>query len=122
MKDAGIRQALVSLRPIAGSPAACELTVSGPVTAHRVGFSVGMIVSAIGGGTGLMAGLGIAVVIGSAPLLPFIAAGGALVGGGTGLKLFRGLYARSMRKARSALEGLVGAVAARAKGVWRGTA
>jgi hypothetical protein len=41
-----------------------------------------------------------------------------VLGAGLGIKGFRALYSASMRRARTALEGLVGAVAVRAKGVW----
>ncbi|MGH7668536.1 MAG: hypothetical protein ACRENQ_03510 [Gemmatimonadaceae bacterium] len=118
-RDAGLRKVLVSLRAIEESPDSCEVTLHSPVTSHNLGFALGTLVSTVGGGAGLAGGIGVGVAVGIAPLLPAIAAVGLLAGGGLGLKGYRALYARSMRNARAALQGLVGAVAARAEGVWR---
>ena len=52
---------------------------------------------------------------------PVLAVGGALVGAALSVKGFRGIYNIALRRAREALEGLTGAVAARAQGVWRGS-
>ena len=119
-RDAGLRQVFVSLRSVEGEPASCELTLHSPVTSHNIGFALGTLLSTLSGGAGLAGGVGLGVVIGIAPLLPAVAAVGLLAGGGLGLKGYRALYARSMSRARTALQGLLGAVAARAEGVWRG--
>ena len=119
-RDAGLRQVFVSLRSVEGESASCELTVHSPVTSHNIGFALGTLLSTLSGGAGLAGGVGLGVVIGIAPLLPAVAAVGLLAGGGLGLKGYRALYARSMSRARTALQGLLGAVAARAEGVWRG--
>ncbi len=116
-RDAGLRQVFVSLRPIEGSTSSCEMTVHSPATAHNIGLVLGLLATALTGGAGLGVGIALGVAIGIGPVA---AVGGALVGGGLGVKGFRALYAYSMRRARKALEGLIGAVAARAKGVWRG--
>ena len=93
------------------------MTVHSPVTSHNIGFGIGMFAATLTGGAGFVAfgALGLAIGIG-----PVAAVGGVLLGAGLGVKGFRALYAYAMRRARRALEGLVGAVAVRAKGVWRG--
>ena len=90
--EGGLRQAFVSLRPVEGASLSCELTVRSPATAHRTGFGLGMIAATLFGGAGA----------------------------GLGVKGYRALYSFALRRAGTALQGLVGAVAVRAKGVWRG--
>ena len=115
--EAGLRQVFVSLRPIEGPTPSCEMTVHSPVTSHNIGFGIGTVAATLTGGVGfkVLGGLGVATGIG-----PIAAVGGVLLGVGLGVKGFRALYSYAMRKALRALEGLVGAVAVRAKGVWRG--
>lgn len=117
-RDAGLKQLMVSLRPLPGSQPSCEITVSSPVTVHNVGFAIGSFLTLLTGAGGLMAGVGIGIAIAGGPLIPVGAALGAVAGGGLGMKGFRFLYARSMRVARKALEGLTSSVAARATGGW----
>ncbi len=115
-RDGGLRQVLVSLRPIEGPTPSCEMTVHSPVTSHNIGLGLGMLAATLTGGAGFAAlgVLGLAIGIG-----PVAAVGGVLLGAGLGVKGFRAVYDYAMRRARRALEGLVGAVAARAHGVWR---
>ena len=114
-REAGLRQVFVSLRSIEGSPSACEMTMHSPVTSHNVGLGVGLIVSGLSTGVGgfALGMLGLAMGIG-----PIGAVAGVLVGAGLGVKGYRALYRFALRRGGKALEGLVGAVAVRAKGVW----
>ncbi len=114
--DAGLKQVFVSLRPVDEPIGGCVITAQSPVTSHNLGFGLGMLVTTLTGGVGLggLGALGIAIGIG-----PVGAIGGVLLGAGLGVKGFRALYHFSMRRATKALEGLVGAVAARAKGIWQ---
>lgn len=111
--EAGLRELFVSLRGTGGTEAACELTVRSPVTSHNLGLGVGVVATALGaaavGAIGLATGLG-----------PIVIVGGGVVGAGLGVRGFRGLYGYAMRRARRALEGLVGAVATRVTGTWHG--
>ncbi len=115
--DAGLRQLFVSLRAMEGPTPACEVSAHSPVTSHNLGFGVGMILSTVSGGAGLgvLGAVGLAIGIG-----PVGAVGGLVLGAGLGVKGFRALYHSSMGKARKALDGLLGAVAVRATGVWGG--
>ncbi len=117
-KESGLRQVFVSLRPIEGSTPSCEMTVHSPVTSQNLGMALGVIAAMLTGSAGFGVGVGLGVAIGIAPLLPVVAVGGVLVGGGLGVKGYRAVYRWSMRRGRKALEGLVGAVAVRAQGVW----
>ena len=119
-KWSGLRQVFVSLRPIEGATPSCEVTMHSPVTSHKVGLVQGLVATAVTGGAGFVMGVALGVAIGIAPLVAVAAGGGLLVGGGLGLKGYRAVYAYSMRRGRKALEGLVGAVAVRAQGVWQG--
>jgi len=111
--DSGVKQIFVSLRALAGDR--CEITVRGHVTAQKVGTGVGTLAGTLGAGVlgaaGLASGLGIPAII-----------GGALLGGGVGLKGFRTLYHGAMRRSEGALDRLAGAVGARATGGIRGLA
>jgi len=124
MREGGLKQVFVSLRPIEGSTPSCEMTVYSPVTSHKLGLGIGSIVSALGGGAGV--GIGAAVGGGLAALgvasglVVLVPIGGLFVGGGLGMKGYRALYRYAMRLGRNALEGLVGAVAVRTRGVWKG--
>ncbi len=113
--EAGLRQVFVSLRPVVGTTTSSEVTVHSPVTLHKLGSGVGMVATTVGGGLGFgaLGALGVAVGLG-----PVGAVVGVLAGAGLGLKGFRTIYAFAMRRARRALERLVGAVAVRATGVW----
>jgi len=117
-REAGLRQVLVSLRSIEGSKPSCEMTMHSPVTSHNLGLGVGLVVSALGAGVGgfALGALGLAIGIG-----PIGAVAGVLVGAGLGLKGYRVLYRYALRRGGKALEGLIGAVAVRAKGVWGGS-
>ncbi len=118
--DAGLKQMFVSLRPVDEPIGGCEITVQSPVTSHNIGLGLGMFVTTVSGGVGL-GGLGaIALALGTGPV--GVIGGvllGAGLGAGLGVKGFRALYHFSMRRATRALNGLVGAVAARAKGTWQ---
>ncbi len=115
--DAGLRQVFISVRPLEGSSPSCQVIAHSPVTSHNIGFSIGMIAATVTGGAGFgtLGALGLAIGIG-----PIGAVAGVLLGAGLGVKGFRALYSSSMRRARKELDGLLGAVTARATGVWRG--
>ena len=117
-REAGLRQVFVSLRSIEGSKSSCEMTMHSPVTSHNLGLGIGLIVSALGAGLGGFAigALGLAAGVG-----PLGAVAGVLVGAGLGVKGYRALYRYALRRGGKALQGLVGAVAVRAKGVWGGS-
>ncbi len=117
-REAGLRQVLVSLRSIEGAAPSCEMTLHSPVTSHNLGLGVGLVVSALGAGVGgfALGALGLAIGIG-----PIGAVAGVLVGAGFGLKGYRALYRYALRRGGKALEGLIGAVAVRAKGGWGGS-
>ena len=114
-REAGLRQVFISLRSIEGPTGSCEMTMHSPVTSHNIGLGVGLIVSAISAAVGGFAlGVpGLALGIG-----PVGVVAGVLVGAGLGVKGYRALYRYALRRGRKALEGLIGAVAVRAKGVW----
>lgn len=121
--EAGLRQILVSIRPIEGSTGSCEMTVHSAMTAHNTGFTIGLLAATLTGavGFGAFAALGVAVggMLGlAAGVAPVAGVSGGLLGTVLGLKGFRGIYRLAVRRARGALDGLVGAVAARAEGVW----
>ena len=117
-REAGLRQVFVSLRSIEGSASSCEMTVHSPVTSHNLGLGIGLMLSALAAGVGGLAlgALGVAIGVG-----PIGAVAGVLVGAGLGVKGYRALYHYALRRGRKALEGLGGAVAVRAKGVWGGS-
>ena len=124
MSESGLKQVCVSLRPIEGSTPSCEMTLYSPVTSQNLGLGVGLVVTTLAGGVGFGVGtLGgaalaaLGVVTGIALVVP---AGGVLIGAGLGLKGYRALYRYALRGGRKALEGLIGAVAVRTKGVWKG--
>jgi hypothetical protein len=115
--EGGLRQLFVTLRPVEETRLSCELTVRSPATMHRTGFGLGMLAATLGGGAGL-AGFGaLGLALGMGPLAGI---GGLALGAGLGMKGFRALYAFALRRAGTALERLVGAVATRATGLWRG--
>jgi hypothetical protein len=123
-KFGGLKQVFVSLRPIEGSSPSCEMTVHSPVTSHKIGLLQGLIVGTLTGtagfGVGMVAG-GALIALGMVgAVLPIAAGGGVFLGGGLGVKGYRSVYAYCMRRGRKALEGLAGAVAVRAQGVWQG--
>ncbi len=125
MRESGLKQVFVSLRPIEGSTPSCEMTVYSPVTSQSLGLAIGLVVTTLAGGVGFGVGVlggaalaALGVVTGIALVVP---AGGVLIGGGLGVKGYRALYRYAMRMGRKALEGLIGAVAVRTKGVWKGS-
>ncbi len=123
-----LRKVLVSLRPIEGTTPSCEVTLRGPVA-----WSYGMDVFQAFFATGFagvpaillgVLGFGLANVPEGGPLTALAAiliAGGGLAGGGLGVKAYRALYRVGIHRARTALEGLLGAIAGRAQGGWRST-
>ncbi|MGY8777353.1 MAG: hypothetical protein ACKVIN_04430 [Longimicrobiales bacterium] len=115
--DAGLRQVFISVHPLKDSPPSCQVIAHSPVTSHNIGFGIGMIAATVTGGAGFAAlgALGLTIGIG-----PIGALGGVLLGVSLGVKGFRALYNSSMLRAQTAFDGLLGAVAARATGVWRG--
>jgi hypothetical protein len=120
----GFDEVFVSLRSIEGSRPHCEITVRSPVISHNIGLFQGLLLSVVsaGAGTGLgaLGGVALGAMGVASGALPFVAAGGALVGALGGTKGYRSIYYYCMRRGTKALEGLVGAVAVRAQGVWQG--
>jgi hypothetical protein len=116
-REAGLRQVFVSLRSIEGSSSSCEMNIHSPVTSQNLGLGIGLFLSTIAAGAGgfVFAGLGVAVGIG-----PVAGIGGILLGGALGVKGYRALYRYALRRGKKALDGLIGAVAVRAKGGWGG--
>ncbi len=119
---AGYREVLVSVRPVESDTSACEVTLRAPVArAHNFGLMIGGVATLLGSGGGAALVVGVAVTIGSlASVLPGIAlaAGGALAGGGLVMGGFRKVWRYGTARGRRALEGLLGAIAARAQGGW----
>lgn len=117
-REAGLKQVFVSLRPIEGATSSCEMTMHSPVTSQNLGLGLGLVISGLSAAVGgfALGAVGLGLGIG-----PIGAAAGALIGGGLGVKGYRALYRYALRRGRKALEGLVGAVAVRTKGVWRGS-
>ena len=123
-KWGGFRQVFVSLRPVEGATPSCEMTAHSQVTSHNLGLVQGLIAGVVAGGAGMGVGvaLGVSVqfVLGVAvPVVPLLGAG-FLLGGGLGMKGYRAVYAYCMRRGQKALEGIIGAVAVRSRGVWGG--
>jgi len=121
--EIGLKQLLVSLREIEGPSPSCEVTVHSAVTAHNAGLTVGSVAAVLGGaiGGGVFGALGLAVAgaMGLATgVAPAAALAGGLGGAALGIKGFRGIYRFAARRAHGALEGMLGAVAARAEGAW----
>jgi len=121
--EIGLRQMLVSLRAIEGPSPSCEMTVHSAVTAHNTGFTVGIVAATVAGavGAGIFGALGVAVggALGiAAGVVPVAGVSGGLAGAALGIKGFRAVYRFAARRAHAALEGLLGAVAARAEGAW----
>ena len=123
-----VRQVFVSVRPIEGDTPSCEVTLRGPIAwAANIGLAQGVAVTGVGAGLGgvTLAGGTVAavgglissgfVVLGLAGVLGAV---GVIAGGALGRKGYRALCAYGIRKAQRALEGLLGAVAARAEGGW----
>ncbi len=87
----------------------------------------GVLVTGFAGVPALLLGVlgfGLANVPEGGPLTALAAilvAGGGLAGGGLGVKAYRALYRVGIHRARTALEGLLGAIAGRAQGGWRST-
>ncbi len=124
-REIGLRQVFVSLRTIEGSRPSSEMTVHSPITSHNIGLAIGTLAGTLGGaigfGVGVAGGVGLAALGLASGIVPVIAIGGVVAGGGLGVKGFRALYHYSVHKARKAIEGLVGAVATRAQGGWQGS-
>ena len=118
--EAGLKQVFVSLRPVDDPIGGCAITAQSPVTSHNRGLGLGMLVTTVTGGVGLgtLGALGIAIGIGPVGVIGGVLLGAGL-GAGLGVKGIRALYHFSMRRGTKALEGLLGAVAARAKGTWQ---
>lgn len=128
---ADFRQVLVSLRDLQTDPASVEVTVRAPV-AWAFGINAGFcgLFTVLGGGAGL--GLGSAGAAGVAALaaalgltgaavgvLAALVVTGGVVGGGlASTRLYRTLYRYAVGKGRTALEGLLAALAAKAQGGW----
>jgi hypothetical protein len=121
--EAGLRQIVVSLREVTGSGGRCEMAVHSAMTAHNTGSALGVVAATVAGslGFGLFGAVGLAAAgaFGSPTWVAAIAGvGGALLGGVCGLKGIQAVYRFAASRARGALEGLVGAVASRAEGIW----
>jgi hypothetical protein len=125
MRDSGVRQLAIMLRPLDAEVPSCEVTIHGRLTSHRVSAGLGVLLSSIVGavGFGVGAGVGLAVIsLGVATAVgPVLAVGGFALAGAGGVKGFRALHRRSMRLGRQALEGLLGAIGGRAQGGWLGS-
>jgi hypothetical protein len=121
--EAGLRQIVVSLRLLEGPGRPCQIVVHSAMTRHNTGSALGVVAAAVAGflGFGAFAAVGVAVA-GAVGLPAWSAAiagvGGGLLGGVAGLKGVQSVYRLAVRRARGALEGLVGAVASRAEGIW----
>jgi hypothetical protein len=123
MNEGGLRQVVVSLRQVEGPRGQCEMAVYSAMTAHNTGSALGVVAASVAGtlGFGAFAAVGIAVAgaLGGPMWIASIAAvGGGLLGGVCGLKVIQRVYQLAARRARAALEGLVGAVASRTEGIW----
>ena len=112
-REGGLRQLRVSLRPVEGATQSSEITIHSARTTHNLALGVSIFASTLTGamGFGAFLGIGVATGIGPLPAIP-----GILLGAGAGLIGFRAVYRFAIRRARRAIEGMVGAVAARAKG------
>ena len=119
--DAGLKQLFVSVRAVDDPAGGCEIIAQSPVTSHNVGFGVGMLLTTLSGSAGMggLGALGVAIGIGPVGVIGGVLIGAGL-GAGLGVKGYRALYHSSMRKATGALDGLLGAVAARSQGLWQG--
>ncbi len=117
-REAGLRQVFVSLRSVEGATSSCEMTMHSPVTSHNLGLGIGLVVTGLGAGVG---GLALGALRLGGGIGPIGAVAGVLVGAGLGVKGYRALYRYALRRGGKALEGLLGAVAVRAKGVWGGS-
>lgn len=115
MNELGIRQLHISLRPGAEPAQSTEVIVHGRVTAHTAGVMIAGIFAGLAGvvSTGAFLAVGFGTGIG-----PLLGIPGALLGGWLGLKAHRAVIRYAVRRARQSLEGLAGAVAARARGGW----
>ncbi len=122
-RDGGLQQVFISLRPIEGSTPSCEITLYSHVTSHKVGLGLGMLMATLFGGSGLavgwLGGIAIGTVGAFTGIAPIAAVGGAVAGGALGIKGFRVSYHSGIKRARTALEKIAGAVGARAKGAWK---
>ena len=78
MRDAGLKQAFVSLKSV-DDDFSCEVTVYSPVTSHRIGLALGTFIATLTGGAGLGVGLLGGAALGglgmASGLLPVVAAG-----------------------------------------------
>jgi hypothetical protein len=123
-----VRQVFLSVRPIEGDTPSCEVTLRGPIAwSHNIGLAQGAIVTGVGAGLGgLTLGGGTLAAVGGLISSGFVVLGltgvlgavGVIAGGALGRKGFRALCTYGIRQAQRALEGLLGAVAARAEGGW----
>ena len=123
-----VRQVFVSVRPIEGDTPSCEVTLRGPIGwAANIGLAQGVVATGVGAGLGgVTLGGGTLAAVGGLissgcvvlGLTGVLGAVGVIAGGALGRKGFRALWAYGIRRAQRALEGLLGAVAARAEGCW----
>lgn len=120
MQDAGVKQLAITVQSHPGPSPECVVTVCGRVTSFKVATGLGLMLSSLGGVAGAVAGLAMGVAVAglgvATGVVPALAIGGAAVGGAGGLKGFRVAHRRSMQNGTRALEGLLGAIAARAGG------
>ena len=118
---ADLRKVYVTLVPLPGSPARCEVTVRAPVAwALRLNAGISLLAAGMGGGLGVGMGFAAATALGligsvAAPLLVATAAGVAGAGSLGGL---RAVYRYGLGRGTKALDGLLAAVAAKAEGGW----
>lgn len=127
---ADLREIYVSIRPLGGDAAGCEVTLRSPVAwARGLNFAIGGTVSGVGGAAGL--GLGALAAEGLGSLSAVLAGGpfgaviatlvvvlGVLSGGGAFMFGFRALYDHGMRKGEGALTQLLAAISLEAQGGW----
>jgi len=116
--EAGLKQAVIALRPVEGEPSQCEIVLHTAATAQKLGGTLTVVAATLFGAIGAIP-VGIVALTLGGPVVG-IAAGltGLTIGASLGVKGFRALYAFALRRARKSLDGMVGAVAARTKGVW----
>jgi eukaryotic-like serine/threonine-protein kinase len=127
MANAGVKQLLVSIRPL--DEASCEVVVLGSLRVGRraaAGF-FGAFTGAAGfggvaGGVGLGMAIGTGMGLGGVALVPLVG-GMALLGGGTlgaaSRTLFRKLYRWGLGRGQRAIEGLLGTLNVSVVSDWR---
>ena len=129
VSTADLRQVIVSIRPLPGDAASCELTLRSPVAwAHRINLGIGGVFTALTSGVGLAGGSAVggwaaAALVGSgiglaAAVATTLTVGATVAGAALGANGFRALYGWGLGKGTQALEGIASSIAVRAQGGW----